>query len=95
MKSYYIYILHCADGSYYIGVTNNVDRRLYEHQNGLVANCYTYYRRPVLLRYVEEYSDINEAIAREKQLKRWTLRKKEVLIAGDGDRLCQYAKPAK
>jgi len=44
---------------------------------------------------VEEYSDINEAIAREKQLKRWTLRKKEVLIAGDGDRLCQYAKPAK
>ncbi|MBL7964893.1 MAG: GIY-YIG nuclease family protein [Flavobacteriales bacterium] len=82
-RTFYVYILRCVDDSYYIGVTNNVDRRFAEHQDGLNAGSYTHDRRPVELVYVERYSFALEAIAREKQLKRWSRRKKEALIAGD------------
>jgi putative endonuclease len=80
MKNYYIYILHCNDGSYYTGVTNNVEKRYYEHQNGLIDNCYTHGRRPLKLVCIENFRDIREAIAREKQIKGWKREKKEALI---------------
>ena len=81
MKRYYIYILRCNDGSYYTGITNNVERRFYEHQNGLIYNCYTDRRRPVNLVFIEEFGEVNDAIAREKQIKGWTRRKKEAVSA--------------
>jgi putative endonuclease len=80
MKNYFIYILQCSDDSYYTGVTNNVEKRYYEHQNGLIENCYTHGRRPVKLVCVESFSYIRDAIAREKQIKRWKRVKKEALI---------------
>ncbi len=80
MKYYFIYILQCSDESYYTGVTNNIEKRFYEHQNGLIENCYTHGRRPVKLVCVESFRDIREAIAREKQIKRWKRVKKEALI---------------
>jgi putative endonuclease len=92
MKTYWIYILRCADGSYYTGVTNNVEHRLYEHQEELIEGSYTHNKRPVELVHVEEFPDIMEAISREKQIKGWTRRKKEALICGDCDKLLELSK---
>ncbi|HWB64035.1 MAG TPA: GIY-YIG nuclease family protein [Chitinophagales bacterium] len=82
-KRLYVYILSCSDGSYYIGVTNNPQIRLQQHNNGINKAAYTYSRRPVKLLYWEEYTDFKQAIAREKQLKGWTRDKKEALMAGN------------
>ncbi len=89
--NYFVYILRCADGSYYIGVTNDVDRRLAEHQGGLNLGSYTHQRRPVELVLVEWFQHIDQAIAREKQLKGWSRKKKEALIAGDAAALSFHA----
>ena len=67
--NYSVYILECSDGSYYIGVTNDLDRRLWEHNTGFDIGCYTYSKRPVKLKYYETTNDIKQAILREKQLK--------------------------
>jgi putative endonuclease len=92
MKSYYTYILQCLDGSYYTGVTNDVEKRFYEHQEGLIEGCYTHNKRPVKLTHVEEFTDIVEAINREKQIKGWTRQKKKALIAGDYEMLADLSK---
>ena len=86
----YMYILRCADGSYYTGSTWNIEKRLREHQQGLGAR-HTAKRLPVELLYFEEYSRINEAFSREKQVQGWSRKKKEALMAGDFDRLHQLA----
>ena len=80
MHNYYIYILKCSDGSFYTGVTNNADRRLVEHTEGTVVKCYTYSRRPVSMVYCEHTTNIHVAIAREKQIKGWSRKKKIALI---------------
>ena len=80
MKQYYVYILKCADNSYYTGITNNINRRLLEHQNGINQDCYTYNRRPVELVFCTEFNDVNQAIAFEKQVKGWSRKKKEAII---------------
>ncbi|GBU22503.1 hypothetical protein R80B4_02412 [Fibrobacteres bacterium R8-0-B4] len=79
------YILKCADGSYYTGSTKNLPRRLAQHQKGEGAN-FTKKHLPVELVYTEEYSRIDEAFYREKQLQGWSRAKKEALMnkkAGD------------
>lgn len=63
----------------YIGVTNNLKRRVYEHQSGLVRGFTQKYQIKYLV-YFEEYNDINQAIAREKILKGWNRKKKMDLI---------------
>jgi putative endonuclease len=92
MKQYYVYILRCRDKSYYVGVTNNVDERLLQHQQGDNPMCYTYVRRPVTLVHVETFGDIKDAIAAEKQIKGWSRKKKEALIRGDEESLHQLSK---
>lgn len=92
VKSYYVYILQCADGSYYTGVTNDIERRFYEHQEGLIGGCYTHNKRPVELMHVEEFRDIVEAISREKQIKGWSRQKKKALIAGNYQKLVELSK---
>ena len=78
-----IYMLRCADGSYYVGLTRrDPEVRLGEHNARLVPG-YTSTRTPVELVFVETYDRINEATDREQQLKRWSRRKKEALIRGD------------
>ena len=89
---YFVYILECSDKSYYTGVTNNIDLRLAQHNEGLDPNCYTFNRRPLLLKYAEVFTDINQAIAREKQLKGWSRKKKEALFREDWDALKALAK---
>ncbi len=86
-----MYILRCSDGTYYVGSTSNLERRLNEHQNGLGAN-YTKKRLTVELVYFEEYARIDEAFYREKQIQRWSRKKKEALIKGDIEELPRLAK---
>lgn len=80
MRSYYVYILRCSDGSYYVGVTNNIKLRLDQHQEGSSEKAYTASRLPVELVWYEDHQYIINAIAREKQIKRWSRAKKEALI---------------
>lgn len=82
----FVYILLCADGSYYVGKTVNLLARLTEHQAG-VGGAYTSRRRPVAMVYAEEHATHRGALDREKQLKRWSRAKKEALIAQDLARL--------
>jgi putative endonuclease len=86
-KFLYVYILKCADKSYYVGVTNNVELRVEQHNSGQSETSYIYSRRPVELVYVEQYQDYNLAVEREKQIKRWTRAKKEALIRENWDKL--------
>lgn len=81
MKShnYYIYILSSITGTLYIGVTNNLERRISEHKQGLVEGYTKKYGCNKLV-YYEWYTNIKEAIDREKQLKKWNRQKKEFLI---------------
>jgi len=64
-----------------------MERRLYEHQEGLIAACYSHNKRPLELVHVEEFPDVIEAISREKQIKVWNRRKKKALIAADYEKL--------
>jgi len=86
-----MYILECADGSYYTGSTNNLERRLQQHQNGEGAN-YTKKHLPVKLVYFEEFQRIDEAFYREKQVQGWSRKKKEALINGCFDKLSSLSK---
>lgn len=80
MKKYYIYILASDSGTLYIGTTNNLLRRCYEHKNNLVDGFSKKYSCHKLI-YFEEYLDLRDALNREKQLKKWRREKKEYLIA--------------
>lgn len=92
MKQYYVYILQCYDGSYYIGVTSNLEKRLGEHHAGFYTDCYTYSRRPLILKYTEIYQRVYDAIEREKQIKGWSRKKKEALINEHFDKLKELSK---
>lgn len=70
MKTYYIYIITNHSRTLYIGVTNNLERRMYEHKNKLVEGFSKRYNLTKLI-YYENCSNINDAIKREKQLKNW------------------------
>lgn len=78
----YVYILRCADDSYYVGLTHNLETRVAQHREG-IGSSYTSKRRPVALVYWERLASRRAATNRERQLKRWTRQKKEALISGD------------
>jgi putative endonuclease len=86
-----MYILECADGSYYVGSTKNLERRIVEHQEGLGAK-YTSRRLPVKLVYGEGYDHVAEAFYREKQVQGWSHAKREALIKGEYESLPALAK---
>lgn len=85
-------MVECSDESYYTGVTNDVDRRVWEHNEGIDPESYTYSRRPVKLVYSEYYQYVYDAIGREKQIKRWSRAKKKALIESDENKLIELAK---
>ncbi len=87
----HMYILECADGSYYTGSTWNLKRRLEEHQHGQGAN-HTQKHLPVKLVYCEEYARVADAFYREKQVQGWSRRKKQALIEGNKEKLIEYSK---
>ncbi len=83
MRDYVVYILRCADGSLYVGLTGDLENRLRQHADGVFAGAYTSTRRPVTLVYVARFADVFEAISWERRIKRWTRAKKEALIRGE------------
>jgi predicted GIY-YIG superfamily endonuclease len=78
---WFLYILQCCDGSFYTGVTTDIDRRIREHQEG-TASRYTRTRRPVVLVYREECGSRSRSLARECAVKSLSRRRKEELISG-------------
>ena len=79
MKSYYVYIMTNKSKTLYTGVTNNLERRVYEHKHKLVAGFTSKYNITKLV-YYGETNDVQEALAREKQIKGWLRSKKIALI---------------
>jgi len=84
--SFYVYILHCSDDSYYTGHTDNLEARIEAHRQGIFSG-YTASRRPVQLVFAEEFSSRQEAFERERRIKGWRRLKKEALIKQDWGRL--------
>ena len=87
MKKYYVYILKCSDSLLYVGLTNNMQRRFEEHENGINKSCFTFKRRPVKLIFNQVFNDIEQAIFFEKKIKKWSSKKKLALANGDFDML--------
>jgi putative endonuclease len=87
----YMYILRCANGEYYTGSTNNLEERLNQHLKGEGSN-FTWKYLPVKLLYKEEFTNIEDAFAREKQIQKWSRAKKEALMAGDLEKLKALSK---
>lgn len=79
-EHYFVYILLCNDGSYYVGLTNDLLKRFQEHIDGVYTNCYTFKRRPLILKYYEVIPFLKEAKAREIQIKGWSRAKKKAII---------------
>ncbi len=82
MKSYWVYILHCSDDSYYTGNTDNLEKRMNEHKYERYKG-YTSTRLPVYLVYSQEFQNVKDAIKAERKIKSWSRKKKEALIKGD------------
>lgn len=79
---HFVYILECADASLYVGSTNNLEKRLKQHNDSKRGAHYTKIRRPVVLRYQESLPTLGAARQREAEIKRWKREKKLVLIHG-------------
>jgi putative endonuclease len=77
---YFTYILECADDSLYVGCTNNLEKRLKEHNESKSGAHYTKIRRPIRLKYKEEFGTLKEARSREAEIKSWPRAKKLDLI---------------
>lgn len=82
MGQWHLYVVECADGTLYTGVTNNIERRVNEHNYGMKAAKYTRARRPVKLVYSKEYSGRSCAMKAEYRFKKLTRKKKLDIIQG-------------
>ena len=89
--SFWVYILRCADSSYYTGHTDNLEKRIGEHQNRL-CDGYTTSRLPVELVFSQACSTREEALAAERQVKGWSRKKKEAMMRGDWTEVSRLAK---
>ena len=89
---FWTYILRCSDGSYYTGHTDNLEGRLWQHQQG-IGCAWTRRRRPVELVWHAVFETREEALAAERQIKPWSRAKKEALIRGDWAALSYFARP--
>lgn len=90
--SFWVFILRCADGSYYVGHSDDVESRLGQHHSGADTGCYTFKRRPLELVFAQECGTRIEALEFEQRIKRWSRAKKEALIESDWQRLKDLAK---
>jgi predicted GIY-YIG superfamily endonuclease len=89
--AFWAYIVRCVDGSYYSGHTDNLEKRLGEHQSG-ARDGYTATRRPVEMIWSQAFSTREEALAAELQIKGWSRAKKEAMMRGDWPGVSQLAK---
>lgn len=89
--TFWVYMLRCADGTFYVGHSDNLEHRIAQHQMGNIKG-YTSTRLPVDLVWSQEFSSRIEALEAERQIKGWGKQKKEALIAGDWERISALAK---
>ena len=87
----FVYILVCSDGSYYVGSTRNLEHRVWQHSTGQ-GSTYTSTRLPIQLVFAQEYDNVGDAYAREKQIQGWSRKKREALIAGEFNELPRLSK---
>jgi predicted GIY-YIG superfamily endonuclease len=80
--NFFTYMLRCADGSYYVGHTENLEQRVAVHEDGSMGG-YTSTRRPLILVWSDAFATREEALAAERQIKGWSRAKKEALIRED------------
>ncbi len=92
MKKSYVYIFKCSENTYYTGLTSDLTKRIEEHYSGKYKNSYTNSRKPLKLVFHAEFTNINLAIEKEKQIKKWSKKKKEALINNQYERLTNLAK---
>jgi putative endonuclease len=92
---FWVYILKCADNSYYTGHTDNLENRLMQHRHKIYTHCFTATRLPVELVFSQEFATREEALTSERQIKGWSRKKKEALIRGEWESLSIYAKRQK
>lgn len=78
--AFYIYILQCADHTYYVGCTSNIEKRLHQHNHTKKGARYTKMRRPLILKYQETFTTLLAARRREREIKKWKKEKKEMLF---------------
>ncbi len=90
-----VYMLKCADSSFYIGHTDNLSVRIAQHEQGSFPTCYTFERRPVQLAYSQEFSTRDDAFAMERRIKGWSRAKKSALIKGDWQEISRLARMKK
>jgi predicted GIY-YIG superfamily endonuclease len=91
MNDFYVYILKCSDASYYVGHTDDIDRRIAEHHSNEFP-CYTSTRLPVEVMLVQSFGSRDEAFIAERQIKKWSRQKKEALIKGDFTKISLLSK---
>jgi len=89
--SFWVYILRCADNSYYTGHTDNLEQRIARHAAGEIEG-YTSMRLPVTVVFSEEFPTREEALACERQIKGWSRKKKEALMRGDWAEVSRLAR---
>ena len=90
--SFWVYILKCADGSYYTGHSDDLEIRLAQHETGTFPHCYTFTRRPLKLFFAQQTDSRVQAVETEMQIKKWSRAKKEALAANDWAQLSELAK---
>ena len=88
---FWVYRLRCADNSYYTGHTDNLEKRIVEHQTGAIE-CYTSTRLPVTLVFADEFPTREEALVHERQIKGWSRSKKEAMMRGDWAEVSRLAR---
>ena len=89
---FWIYMLRCADTSFYVGHTDDLEQRLSQHDRGTFQQCYTFQRRPVTLVYCQSFVTRAEALAMERRVKGWNRAKKVALQNGDWREISRIAR---
>ncbi len=92
MKRFYVYMVLCADNSFYVGITSDIEQRLGQHEYGWDEHCYTFKRRPLQCVHVSEFANFDDAEQWEKHLKGWSRAKKIALMNGDWKEVRRMAK---
>ncbi len=91
MKPFWVYMVECSDGSYYIGHSDDLEKRIEEH-NMRITEGYTSTRLPVKLVWSDSFVSRQEALERERQIKGWSRAKKKALIREDWEEISKLAK---
>ena len=90
--TFWVYILRCADNSYYTGHTDDLEKRIGEHEIGAIPSCYTFKRRPLKHVFSQACATREEALSAEQQIKGWSRKKKEAMMRGDWAEVSRLAK---